>query len=361
MKLARTFALLLSLLAAVSLFAVDAPVISSVDPSSGPPGTLVTISGHGFALPPNFACFAPCPTVVFFDTTEVKPREESDTRLTVIAPAHAAGTVTLRIRTGDGREASSTFQYTASAEAAWQRVLLPVYVTGQVPGSNGSLWTTDFWIRNNSGNPEDSAALAPWSCEGQVCPPVFPSQRPLRAGETLHNIPPFFRAPTDNPARLLYITRSVFPKVSMNLRVADVSRGGLNAGTEIPIVRDEAFATSTIQLMNVPVDARFRLLLRVYDVTPSPAQFQVNVWTLPEGTTAPRFVSSTQLVATSPQTGEFRDLPSYAQLDLAAAIPSGTAGPLRIEVAPLSQGSRFWAFVSITNNETQLVTLVTPQ
>lgn len=33
----------------------------------------------------------------------------------------------------------------------------------------------------------------------------------------------------------------------------------------------------------------------------------------------------------------------------------------RIEVQPLTAGSRYWAVVSLTNNETQLVTLVTPQ
>ena len=34
---------------------------------------------------------------------------------------------------------------------------------------------------------------------------------------------------------------------------------------------------------------------------------------------------------------------------------------MRIEVVPLTPNLRFWAFVSITNNETQEVTIVSPQ
>jgi hypothetical protein len=33
---------------------------------------------------------------------------------------------------------------------------------------------------------------------------------------------------------------------------------------------------------------------------------------------------------------------------------------VRVEVTPLTEGLRFWTFVSITNNETQHVTTITP-
>ena len=70
----------------------------------------------------------------------------------------------------------------------------------------------------------------------------------------------------------------------------------------------------------------------------------------------------TGIEASSPGSGEFRDLPSYGEIgDLGKQLPAGAARALRIEVQPTSPGSRFWTFVSITNNSTQHVTLVTAQ
>jgi hypothetical protein len=34
---------------------------------------------------------------------------------------------------------------------------------------------------------------------------------------------------------------------------------------------------------------------------------------------------------------------------------------VQIEVEPMTSGSTFWTFVSVTNNTTQQLTLVTPQ
>jgi hypothetical protein len=34
---------------------------------------------------------------------------------------------------------------------------------------------------------------------------------------------------------------------------------------------------------------------------------------------------------------------------------------VRVVVTPTDEASRFWAFISITNNDTQQLTLITPQ
>jgi hypothetical protein len=56
-------------------------------------------------------------------------------------------------------------------------------------------------------------------------------------------------------------------------------------------------------------------------------------------------------------------VPGFAQLpSLTEQFPQLVAAPLvRITVEPLTEDLRFWAFVSVTNSETQHVTLVTPQ
>ena len=59
----------------------------------------------------------------------------------------------------------------------------------------------------------------------------------------------------------------------------------------------------------------------------------------------------------------FRSEAAYAQLDITDLLKLRKAWPAvaRVEIVPRTPGSRYWAFVSLTNNQTQLVTLVTPQ
>jgi len=44
-----------------------------------------------------------------------------------------------------------------------------------------------------------------------------------------------------------------------------------------------------------------------------------------------------------------------------ARHPLAPGNPIRIEVRAPEGGSRFWAFVSVTNNQTQHVTIISPQ
>jgi len=89
----------------------------------------------------------------------------------------------------------------------------------------------------------------------------------------------------------------------------------VDSGTEVPVVRERNLLTAPATLTNIPL-LNNRLLLRVYDISGAPAQFRV-------------------LLAKD------------------AAV--------RVEVTPMTPGSRYWAFVSATNNTTNHVTLVTPQ
>ncbi|HWW60782.1 MAG TPA: IPT/TIG domain-containing protein, partial [Thermoanaerobaculia bacterium] len=333
------------------------PVITSITPPSGPPGTAVTIIGNHFDLPPGFACILPCPTTVRFNGIEVTPRESSDTRLLVIAPSHPAGPSIVTVITGDARLAFTTFTFEADQEGQYERALLPIYIDGRTTGVGGTQWQTDFWLRNNGGI---GIALAPWTCPPDLaCPAVFPLTRSLQSGESLHNLPSFNREPAENPGRILYYTKGA--KLATGLRVADVSRQSLNAGTELPVVRNNELVSTTLQLLNVPTGPQFRHMLRIYDLTSSQTAYRVNLHKQVEGTAAGDLVATFELKATPAQNGPFRDQPSYAQAQLNAYFASNIGTPLRVEIVPETPDSRFWAFVSITNNDTQLVTLSTPQ
>jgi hypothetical protein len=337
------------------------PVILSITPSTGPAsgGTALLIIGSGLSLPPGFACFAPCPTTVRFGEVEVVPREESNSRVVVVTPPHAAGAVDITLQTGDGRKTtiSSGFSFTEPGEEAYEKVLVPIYSPDPVPGNGGSRWKTEFTLRNNG---DAFISIAPWPRDPRLeSPPIFLPSGVL-PGATIRDLSPFVPPPlTSNPARLIHVARG--SNYSMNLRLSDVSRRSVNAGTELPLVREADLRTTTSQLLNVPLEVESRVLLRIYDVALTESRFRVRIFFQDSTSTFPYIEQ--EVVATSAEVGAFRGQPAYAQFNgfydpLALLVLPAS---LRIEVVPMTAGSQYWTMASITTNESQHVTLVTPQ
>lgn len=353
--------ILFVLLVTTGAFA-QAPVILSITPDEGPAGggTAVVIAGNNLHTPVN--CILPCPPQVVFGDIAVDAVEVSDRELNVTTPAHAAGfvDVTVAIPGRDPVVVEDGFTFLQGPESLYERVLLPVYIQGAVPGAYGTQWATDFWLHNGG---TTSVSIADRVCPPTlVCPPVFPLTLELPAGGSLHNPADFTPASRSNPSQVLYVSRQGGKDVSMGLRVADLSRSTLNAGTDLPVIRDAEFLTRTAQLFNVPLDNQtFRILLRVYDVTYPEALFAVRFH--PSGNAPVPPVYGTTVTAKTPKTGEFRPEAAYAELDITQLLQLRLAWPqsARVEIRPLTAGSRYWAMVSLTNNQTQLVTLVTPQ
>ncbi|HEX6086805.1 MAG TPA: IPT/TIG domain-containing protein [Thermoanaerobaculia bacterium] len=336
------------------------PIVTDLQPNQGPSdgGTLVVVRGDNLST--RVACILPCPPRVVFGDVAVDALEESDERLIVSTPAHAPGVVDVTVLIPGEEPAilKNGFTFIGDGDEAYEQVLLPIYLKEPVPGANGSQWRTDFRIRNHGTEP---VLLAPWECPpNMACPPVFPLTFTLMPNTTLHNPQDFSSRPGANPSRLLYISKA--DQVSMSLRVGDISRSALNAGTDLPVIRRHELLRGTTQLFNVPLDAQgFRILLRVYDLAYTKADFEVRIYG--EGTENEPPAHITLLTATTPQQGAFRSEAAYAQLDITDLLKLRKAWPAvaRVEIVPRTPGSRYWAFVSLTNNQTQLVTLVTPQ
>ncbi len=344
------------LLVPLTSFAQAPPVIQRVTPSAGPTagGTEVTIAGDHLSLPPNFACLLPCPTRVTFGGAQAMLLQESETLLAVKIQPHSPGVVDVMVRTGDGRSvtAPGAFVYSDSDEAGYQRVLLPIYLEQPSPGSNGSSWNTRLWLRNEGTDP---ITLAPWVCpRGALCVPVFPLTRQLQAHETMLNLPAIDQT---NIGRLLYVNQGGLDDLSAGLRLYETSRGDEDAGTEIPVVRESGFLNKAAHFHGVPLDSRFRVMLRVYEMDAPEAQFRVGVFEESEGVSDGSPVAQFTLNTTAPDSGPFGQHPGYAGLGSFLFLPAG----VRIDVEPLTPGSRYWALVSVTSNTTQRVTLVTPQ
>lgn len=114
---------------------VPPPVIVAVAPSSGPlaGGETVTVTGRGLATT----------TSVAFGATEVTPTVVSDSALTVVSPAHAAGAVALVVTAlGGTATASGTFGFVGPPTATGFSPLTGLPAGGTLVGITGTRLST---------------------------------------------------------------------------------------------------------------------------------------------------------------------------------------------------------------------------
>ncbi len=236
-------------------------------------------------------------------------------------------------------------------------VLLPLGLF-RTPGAFGSLWQTELSIKNTN------AAAIQISHAGSQCSIVCPFPTfELSSGKSIAVDNPVNEQLVASTSGLILHIEAV-PMVSgsdvhFNLRIRDLSRTTSSWGTELPVVRASQFNTSPIELLNVPVTPGFRLTVRVYALdgqTPVPAV--ARVYDLGTGLILAEV--SFVLDRSSDQSATY--YPAYAQLDALTKNLTGLTGEsVVIEILPSQIGQRLWAFASITNNDTQDVTTITPQ
>lgn len=246
----------------------------------------------------------------------------------------------------------------AVAQTPFVRVLLPLYAADPVPGAYGSLWQSQFAIYNGTFIRSYNIETCP---PNQGCFPIGSEDERLRPGETQVGLPGRYPLPT-NPVggAVLYLLpdppRDQGEGVAFQLRIVDLSRTATGAGTEVPVVREHEFRTFTIHLLHVPTDARFRLAVRLFEMNLERARFTVRVFDESTNASLRADLLTTTLTG---QPGGF--VPAFAELkDLLSGIAVPPAH-LRVEIEPLTAGVASWAYVSITNNESQQITLITPQ
>ncbi len=216
----------------------------------------------------------------------------------------------------------------------FDRVLIPVIYEG--PGQKGSQWTTEVRLMN--GNTYEM----PFLRDAHI---------PAEHSIALEEIAP--------SGYILYPGKGTTDDLSINILVRDLSRQSEALGTEIPAVRERDFEDRRILLQNIPTDPRYRLMLRAYTLDPLPFFNRMGYWLyeLESG----REVAFGTFALTQPLD---ENTPWHASVDLMAEHPQiANKGPLRLSLsalAPEPRGERFWAFVTATNNETQHVTVISP-
>ena len=261
-----------------------------------------------------------CSGTVMVDGAAVPSRIEN-CHLIATLPAHAPGPVNVRVGPTEIVNAVQYVDPAATPDASlYERVLIPVLYNG--PGAFGSQWETEVVLQ---GGP----------------PGVLPDvSAPLRTDASLQTL-------FGNRASGLVLFLPRGHEWSFGSQIRDATQ----RGTEMPVVR-EGDTRRRIRLQKVPFDPRYRLQLRLYGI--DGVGMTVSIF---QGTTW----RTVTLRGPCSQTPCNSNQPSYASVDLEQLFP-GLTGKQTIELQHLThQPLRLWAFVTVTNNETQHVTVISPQ
>lgn len=363
---------ILAVLLLATTLASAAPTVTSIQPGVGLvyAQTLVTITGTEFSES-DFDCRganAPfCPVSVFFGPFGATGTvlEATPTHIKVLAPPRPAGEVgdvLIRVvRKGDV-VVKDGFRWDAGAlpsnRADFVRYLVPV-TSVAIPGANGSLWASELTVSNSSEKPFaviwNYCTLPLTPCPGAVIP----------ANWTLQ--PTVFSRGDGTDGTFIYIPKVMNPNVGMSLRVRDLSKNAQSFGTEIPVVPDAAYG-GPLHLVGIPTDPKYRATLRLYGHNESPITVQVSVFSEDTNQLIERYMVDLQGVVTAAPV-EFPEYPSYAQFDPLTPAVRASGQRVRITLYSAIWDSLIspqptlpvWGFLTVTNNETQQVTTVTPK
>jgi hypothetical protein len=221
-------------------------------------------------------------------------------------------------------------------------VLIPL-LTPDVHGVNGSLFRTSLTLASAFGETELfgiqlECFLAPCRVPGEQRRLVVQAGAPVDPRAVIND---------GTPGRFIYVARAT-NTLAAHVRVRDVTRETHNIGTEVPLVRESEFR-GLITLVNDPsvASTQYRSTLRIYSPIPTSVSVVIDFNTpitvdLRGGTTI-----------FEPAYAAFSSFPTqpWTTIRISAITPPITT-PLPVPV---------WAFVSLTNNDTQMITTVTPQ
>ncbi|HSY51060.1 MAG TPA: hypothetical protein VLC46_19805 [Thermoanaerobaculia bacterium] len=250
------------------------------------------------------------------------------------APPHLQGAVDVAVSSSQGTvtaKAALIYYDPASTDpAVFEPILFPLSFQGA--GAFGSQWTTESFIAVANGS--SAFFRDPLPCA--LC-----SSTLIAGSSKLDN--------DTNPwGHVLYAVRGSGP-LDFTSRVRDTSRQAQTAGTEVPVVRGSDFRPQ-VRFQNVPVDSRYRVMLRLWSFGNSP--FNVLADTA-QGQQLP--LSLIKIPGTSMW---------FGSLDVTSLLAKGGASPTLVTVSPSGSpllSPQIWGMLGLTNNDTQQVTIISPQ
>jgi hypothetical protein len=265
-----------------------------------------------------------------------------------VAPPHAPGLVEVSVQEGDVIRHSPAGLYYFAPNAppdpsVFERILFPVLFSA--PGVGGSQWVSEAVVSNpRKWLVWNYNSIFPFVCLGYPCGEQL-------GPESIHR----FNGQGYPNGAVLLVPREEAGDLAFSLRARDVSQDADGLGTQIPVVREAGMFRRTLTLLNVPLDPRYRVKLRVYTfgAGSAPASHLAHVEIVPV-TGGSR--SATIQMTPACQLSQCSFAPSYGVVD----FPQGAAGELADLYVYLDSRYLGWAFATVTNNRTQQVTIVTP-
>lgn len=312
----RTFALLGCFVATVL---AAQSTVSTITPASGLTrgGELVDIHGTNLLAA---GCPGPtCMTFVLFGGRFAPIVFNTGDEIIVVAPAHAAGPVDVAISTGGALPVvvACGFVFQTPAEAESVRFLVPI--ASSTTGALNTSWRTDVSATNEN--------AVPVTIAGTVVQPLTTKTLLLSGTTAFVDIP-----------------RELSDGVTISIRVHDTTHDADNLGVDVPVVPPSQFRKSIV-LTGLPSDPRYRMLLRIYGYG-GPGRAVIRLRDAATGSLIEQMTA--ELIGSSL---------SYAQIPLS----NSASVPRTVEITTAGRSDPpIWAFVSVTNNITQQVTLVTP-
>lgn len=312
----------------------------TVSPSIGKRGTQVRIFAD-LPCPGHTICRVPD---VFFGGVQVfSVRREGDHWVAVV-PNHAPGLVEVRVANDQTTKSAFAFRYidedAPPSEVLFEKVLIPIAFSG--PGAFGSQWVTEVSVRNDE--PFD---IIPWR-------PFFTSVNFL-PGAALTA-----QASGRPQGTIVYLPRIGDENVHFNVLVRDTTRENDDWGTQIPVLREDELKPGPKELLNVPIDPRYRLTLRLYSLSPAPTFAKVTMYTMTiaGGLLHERIVPLNSAEPCQPNVPCTSDHPAFAMV---GDLPTNFGGLSTVGIQIDGIGQPVWGFLTVTNNETQRVTVISPE
>ncbi len=250
--------------------------------------------------------------------------------------------------------------------SGFTKLLLPAYSSQSISGANGSTFstvltgytlvdTTIFGVKNAPSDPTPDFAIQP------ALNPIFTA---LNYG------------PPVPSGRFLYVEREKADELALQyfLRSSDASGQTADQMTALPIVSEPQ--TGTTRILRIPIRPileyvdtpwgqlrgyEYRIRLRVYDWNGN-GSGQVTVTPFVEGLFGENGALTSTTLTLDQRDGDDPTFPWYAELPIEHCLPFSAHTPcmafdMRLAIEPLTPDLEYWPMVSVTDNETQHVTI----
>jgi hypothetical protein len=238
-----------------------------------------------------------------------------------------------------------------SRSSTFEQALIPIaaFANQVLPGAFGTVWHGEFWIANDS----DSDI---YSLQGAICQLGCP---PARIPVGFHGRVPLDNQDIDGGA-LIYLPVTAAGQVSMSARVLEITRRAQPTGFSVPVVRESEYFRRPVTFLGIPNTSGSRASLRIYDPSGNPGAAFTIEFLASDG----RTVGAMRVITTGGQPDRLAPAsvywPAVAKLhDIGSSPDLAPDAPYHLRIRPEAAERPFWAFVTVTDNDTQHVLVIT--